>query len=141
MTQTHWFQKIPVGGVAVSLHESEKEEEQLWERNSVTSGISDVEVAVEVEVEDSAVEVEIEVETAQSRSVRIQDSYRELEYVDVPAMFARRGVVMQNVPRFLRGAFRNAVRVALDEIKAGWSENDEMRQEGGWKLFLLISRM
>ena len=136
-TQTHWFQKIPVGGVAVSLHESEKEEEQLWERNSVASGISDV----EVEVEDSAVEVEIEVETAQSRSVRIRDSFRELEHVDVPTMFAKRGVVMQNVPKCLRGAFRNAMRVALDEIKAGWSENDEMRQEGGWKLFLLISRM
>ena len=37
--------------------------------------------------------------------------------------------------------FRNAVRVALDEIKARWSENDERRQEKGWKLFLLIPRM
>ena len=37
--------------------------------------------------------------------------------------------------------FRNAVHVALDEIKAGCSENDERRQERGWKLFLLIPRM
>ena len=44
---------------------SQHEEEQLWERNSWASGISDVEVALEVEVEDSAVEVEIEVEAAQ----------------------------------------------------------------------------
>ena len=89
-------------GVVVSQHESENEEEQLWERQSVASGISDVEAAVEVEVEDSAVEVEIEVEAAQSRSARIRAAFRELDGVDVPAMFARRCVVMQNVPRFLR---------------------------------------
>ena len=116
MTQTPWFQKIR-GGVAVSQHESENEEEQLWERNSLASGISDVEVVAEVEVEDSAVEVEIEVEAAQSRS-RIRAAFRELDGVDAPAMLARRGVVMQNVPRFLRGTCRNAVRVALNEIKS-----------------------
>ena len=127
--------------VVVSQHESEYEEEQLWERQSLASGMSDVEAAVEVEVEDNAVEVEIEVEAAQSRSAMIRAAFRELDGVDVPAMFARRGVVMQNVPRFLRGAFRNAVRVALDDIKAGWFGNDEMRQERGWKLFLLIPRM
>ena len=82
---------------------------------------------MEVEVDDSAVEVEIEVEAAQSRSARIRAAFRELDGVDVPTMFARRGVVMQNVPRFLRGAFRNAVRVALDEINAGCFGNDEMR--------------
>ena len=125
----------------VSQHESENEEEQLWERQSLASGVSDVEAAVEVEVEDSAVEVKIEVEAAQSRSARIRAASRELDGVDVPAMFARRGVVMQNVPRFLRGAFRNAVRVVLDEIKAGSFGNDEMRQKRGWKLFLLIPRM
>ena len=32
------------------------------------------------------------------------------------------------MPRFLRGAFRNAVRVALDEIKPGCFGNDEIRQ-------------
>ena len=36
----------------MSQHESGNEEEQLWERNSVPSGIGDVEVAVEVELED-----------------------------------------------------------------------------------------
>ena len=126
-------------GVVVSQHESENEEKQLWERHSLASGISDVEAAVEVEVEDSAVEVEMELEAAQSRSARA--AFRELDGVDVPDMFAKRGVVMQNVPRSLRGAFRNAVRVALDEIKAGRFGNDETRQERGWKLFLLIPRM
>ena len=49
MTRTRWCQKILRRGVAVSQHESENEEEQLWERHSLASGISDVEVAVEVE--------------------------------------------------------------------------------------------
>ena len=83
-----------------SQHESEHEEEQFWERNSAVSGISDVEVVAEVEHEDSAVELEIEVEAAQSRSDRIRAAFRELDGVDVRAMFESRGVVMQNVPRF-----------------------------------------
>ena len=68
MIRTH-FRKLETK-VVVSQHESINEEEQLWERQSVASGISDVEAAV-VEVEDSAVEVEIEVEAVQSRSERV----------------------------------------------------------------------
>ena len=122
-------------------HESAPQEDELWERNSVVSGISEAEVQDEVECEDSAVEPEVQVDAVQFMAARIRFAFTQLDEVDVPAMFARRGVVMQNVPRFLRGAFRNAVRVALDEIKAGSSVNDARRQERGWKLFMLIPRM
>ena len=73
--------------VTRSQHESEHEEEQFWERNSAASGISDVEVVAEAEHENSAVEAEIEVEAAQSRSKRIRAAFRELDGVDVRAMF------------------------------------------------------
>ena len=70
---------------------------------------------MEVEVEDSAVEVEIELEAAQSRSVRI----RALDGVDVPAMFCEAVWSCRTCQDFCGEHFRNAVRVALDEIKRG----------------------
>ena len=60
----------------MSQHESENEGEQLWERNSVASVMSDVEVAVEVEFEDSIVRWKLR--------LRCRDP------PGFPAMFARR---------------------------------------------------
>ena len=44
---------------------------------------------------------------------------------------------MKSIPRFLRGPYRTAMRVALGEINV----DDAVRQERGWKLFLLLPRM
>ena len=44
---------------------------------------------------------------------------------------------MKNVPRFLKGPFRNVLRVALEEA----TSVQECRQERGWKLFILLPRM
>ena len=51
--------------------------------------------------------------------------------------FDERAYLMKSVPRFLRGPYRNAMRVALGEINV----DDAVRQERGWKLFLLLPRM
>ena len=48
---------------------------------------------------------------------------------------------MHTVPRFLRGPFRRASHVGLEEMSEGHRVNDESRQERGWKLFLLLPRM
>ena len=49
--------------------------------------------------------------------------------------------VFQERPRFLRSPYRIAMRVALEEIVAGYRSHNMTRQERGWKLFLLLPRM
>ena len=44
---------------------------------------------------------------------------------------------MKSVPRFLRCPYRITMRVALEEINT----EDLLRQERGWKLFMLLPRM
>ena len=60
-----------------------------------------------------------------------------LDAVDLGTMFARRAVVMKSVPHFLRGAYRGAMRIAMEEA----TQPDLRRSERGWKLFLLLPRM
>ena len=57
-----------------------------------------------------------------------------MDEVDSRGLFAQRTVVMKSVPRFLRGPFRNALKLALHEATRS---NDEVDQERGWKLFLI----
>ena len=42
-------------------------------------------------------------------------------------VFSVRARVMATVPKFLRGAYRAAVRVALDGVLAGWEQNDMLQ--------------
>ena len=49
-------------------------------------------------------ELEIEVEAAQSRSASIRAAFRELDGVDVPAMFARRGCGHAERAKFFVGS-------------------------------------
>ena len=48
---------------------------------------------------------------------------------------------MRSVPRVIRGAYRNAMRVALEEVARGLDERSETRMTRGWKLFLLLPRL
>ena len=41
----------------------------------------------------------------------------------------------------MRGACREAMRVALDHISSGRSRSDTLQEERGWKLFLLVPRL
>ena len=61
-----------------------------------------------------------------------------MDEVDPRGLFAQHAAVMKSVPRFLRGPFRNALKLALHEATRS---NDEVDQERGWKLFLMIPRM
>ena len=45
--------------------------------------------------------------------------------------------VMKTVPHFLRGPFRSAMRLALEEA----NEFNDNRRERGWKLFMLLPRL
>ena len=44
---------------------------------------------------------------------------------------------MKSVPRVLRGPYRIAMRVALEEIESA----DDTQRERGWKLFLLLPKL
>ena len=48
---------------------------------------------------------------------------------------------MKSPPKFVRGAHRAAMRIALEEIVLGHQAKNEDRQSRGWKLFVLLPRM
>ena len=48
---------------------------------------------------------------------------------------------MKSPPKFLRGAYRFAIRVALTEADQGIAAGDEVRLCRAWKLLLLLPRM
>ena len=61
-----------------------------------------------------------------------------LDEVDLETIFRRRPIIMRSVPTFLKGAFRGAPVLAMDE---GLAAFDEPRQERAWKLFMLLPRL
>ena len=66
---------------------------------------------------------------------------RSLDLVDVSNIVQRRASVMRSPLKFLCGAFRSAMRVALQEIVRGAERRDERVKCRGWKLFLSLPRM
>ena len=48
---------------------------------------------------------------------------------------------MKSVPKFLHGVYRFAMRQALDAVKKGHEDRNEMMQIRGWKLFFFILRL
>ena len=72
------------------------------------------------------------------RILEVREAFRGLDIVDVETILEQRAAVMKTVPIFLRGPFRNALKVALAEILAS---PDAVRQERGWKLLILLPRM
>ena len=64
-----------------------------------------------------------------------------LDEVDLERIFRRRPIIMRSVPTFLKGAFRGALVLAMDEALAGLAALDEPRHERAWKLFMLLPRL
>ena len=61
-----------------------------------------------------------------------------MDEVDPCNQFQQRAAVMKNVPKFLQGLFKKALKVALRHIVDCVGEVD---QERGWKLLLMLPRM
>ena len=78
-----------------------------------------------------------EVVTTRGLTPAIRAALTELDGVDLPHEFTRRAAIMKTVPQFLRGPFRNALRVAMDEAP----EANQLRSERGWKLIMLLPRL
>ena len=85
--------------------------------------------------------IEQEVRVGLPRNVTLRMALVTLDEVDPNTHFRQRAAVMKSVPQFLRGPFRNALKLALEEATWGNSRDDEVRQERGWKLLMLLPRM
>ena len=79
-------------------------------------------------------------EVVEVQEVRATPAFREalrsLDEVNLEEVFQRRATVLKTIPACLRGPCRNAMKVILDEIVAGWESSDMPRQERGWKALL-----
>ena len=71
----------------------------------------------------------------------LQLAFQRLDSVNLRDEFRMRASVMKTVPGFLQGPYRQAMHVALDEICVGLDRSDNVRQERGWKLWMLLPRM
>ena len=112
------------------------------ETESVASDLSDR--SMEGPPEDATVAdtpIDPEVTVGLPRNVILRMALVTLDDVDPHVHFRQWVAVMKNVHHFLRGPFRNALKLALEEASWGSSRNDEVRQERGWKLLMLLPRM
>ena len=82
-------------------------------------------------------EPDVDVRGAHAGSPEIRAAFVFLDTIDLRTTFARRASVMKSIPHWLKGPFRNALKLAMEEaICPG-----VFHQERGWKLFLLIPRL
>ena len=68
-------------------------------------------------------------------------AFRMLEGVSLVEIFHRRACVMRSVPLVVRGSYRKAMRVALQEVVTGRDQKSEVRVSRGGKLFTLLTRL
>ena len=60
-------------------------------------------------------------------------AFASLDSIILPNLLKKRPSVMRSVPHFLKGPFRNALRLAMEEAVS----EEVIRQERGWKLMLV----
>ena len=71
----------------------------------------------------------------------ITTGFESLDTVDLAEIWKVRAILMKSVPKFLHGVYRFAMRQALDAVKKGHEDRNEMMQIRGWKLFFLVPRL
>ena len=91
----------------------------------------DFEVDEDAKVLDNIEEAEVEIGGTWCANLRT-----ELDEVDPQRNFEKQASVMKSIPKFLRGLFKNALKLALEDATAG---DDVCCQ--GWKLLLMLPRM
>ena len=122
---------------ASDSHSVDREENTPSSDTETVGGVSNV----SINASSSAVALEPDMvdDIVVGRAVR--EAIRGLDALDISSIFSRRASVMRSPPKFLSGAFRSAMRVALHEIVTGTERHDESVQCRGWKLFMLLPRL
>ena len=87
------------------------------------------------------VHVEVEPDTMPARIPSVRRAFESLDSIDLREVFARKAVVMKVPPRFLKGAYCAALRMAMIEVRHGRLDRNVERQLRGWKLFFLVPRL
>ena len=88
-------------------------------------------------VDDTPLEFPIVVDCGRSQS----EAFASMSSVDLKECFTFRACLMRIVPHIMKGAFRLAIRTALEEILVGHRSGSEERMTRGWKLFMFLPRM
>ena len=86
-------------------------------------------------------EVLVEPVNVNMRARAVTSGFESLDIVELTDVFQFKASIMQSVPKFLHGAYRSALRQAIDGVKSGLERNDVALQVRAWKLFLLVPRM
>ena len=71
------------------------------------------------------------------RPAALRAAFLTLDTIQLPDWLKKRPSVMKSVPHFLKGPFRNALRLAMEDAVS----EEVSRQERGWKLLFLLPRM
>ena len=83
----------------------------------------------------------LDLEDIQANRVRFRAVLRSMDNVDLNRFFQRGANVMKSVPQVVKGPFRNAMKIVLEEIVTGHECGDASGQERAWKAFLSLPRL
>ena len=72
---------------------------------------------------------------------QISEGMESMDEVILGDILKIRASVMKSVPKFVRGPFRMACRVAFDHHATSMARGDRLGQVRAWKLFLMLPRM
>ena len=97
-----------------------------------------MEWSIQGDSEDTLSLPEVEVEIPPFRVPQLRGAFAMVDLVDARTIFRQRAAVMKSVSRFLHGPFRNALKLAMEEVLVS---RDPLRQERGWKVLILLPRM
>ena len=115
--------------------------EDVWGPVSSVGSEEDFEesIAGEQELPSAARDSEETFELPDSPRIAVmQAAFRSMDEVDDCHQFRQSASVMKSVPRFLKGSFCKALKVALNVIVRNRGEAD---LESSWKLLLMLHRM
>ena len=88
---------------------------------------------------DVALPPSLPVEMPRGRGVSV--GMESLDEVYLPSIFEYGAHMMRSIPRIMKGAYRSAMRVVLQEAAQARTEGRELKLIRAWKLFLLLPRV
>ena len=113
---------------------SEDPGQEFTDEENFIDGMSDISGEHDVILAD---EPQFEIPELRERSAQVRDAFRQFDFQDIPRIFSNRACVMKSVPKFLKGPYRVAMRVALVEATSVIAAE----RSKGRKLFVLLPRM
>ena len=128
LPEESWPDKLPQPQVWV-------ENQEEWEE-PVDSGGEGLEQSARLNRGEEPVDI-VFVPHARATTVGFQS----LDDVDLTQVFEVPAMVMKSIPKFMRGAFRGALKLSLQEIQRGSTANNSVVEARGWKLFFLLPRL